>query len=59
MKKKTPAVTLKIPFASDQINYQIQRTLTKHDVPARVVNPRGKTINNLVKTVSVQQETAL
>ena len=57
--KKTPVVTLKIPFVSDQINHQIQRTLTKHDVPARVVNPRGKTINNLVKTVSVLQETAL
>ena len=59
VKKKTPAVTLKIPFVSDQINHKIQRTLAKHDVPARVVNPRGKTINNLIKTVSVQQETAL
>ena len=49
VKKKTPALTLKIPFVSDQINHQIQRTLAKHDVPARVVNPRGKTINDLVK----------
>ena len=48
-KKKTPALTLKIPFVSDQINHQIQRTLAKHDVPARVVNPRGKTIIHLVK----------
>ena len=49
VKKKTPALTLKIPFVSDQINHQMQRTLAKHDVPARVVNPRGKTINDLVK----------
>ena len=49
VKKNTPALTLKIPFVSDQINNQIQRTLAKHDVPARVVNPRGKTINDLVK----------
>ena len=49
VKKKTPALTLKIPFVSDQINHQIQRTLAKHDVPARIVNPRGKTINDLVK----------
>ena len=48
-KKKTPALTLRIPFVSDQINHQIQRTLAKHDVPARVVNPRGKTIDDLVK----------
>ena len=49
VKKKTPVLTLKIPFVSDQINHQIQRTLAKHDVPARVVKPRGKTINDLVK----------
>ena len=47
-KKKTPALTLKITFVSDQINHQYQRTLGKHDVPG-VVNPRGKTINDLVK----------
>ena len=43
-KKTSPALTRKIPFLSDQINNQIQRTLAKRDVPTRVVNPRGKTI---------------
>ena len=48
-KKKTPALTLNIPFVIDQINHQIERTRAKHDVPAGVLNPRGKTINDLVK----------
>ena len=53
-KKKTPALTLKIPFVSDQINHQIQRTLAKRNVPARVVKAKRLTTSS-----SVQQETAL
>ena len=45
----TPMFTLKIPFISDKLNHQIRRTLAKHDIPARLVNPRGKTIRDLTR----------
>ena len=46
-RRTTPSLTLKIPFISDQLNRQIKQILAKHDIPARLVNPRGKTISDL------------
>ena len=45
----TPVFTLKVPFVSDQLNHQIRRTLARHDISARLVNPRGKTIKDLAR----------
>ena len=42
-----PTFTFRIPFASDHLNHQIRRTLAKHDIQARLVNPRGRTIKDL------------
>ena len=47
--KTKPSFTLRIPFVSDQLNHQIKRTLKRHGIPARLVNPRGQTIKDLTK----------
>ena len=47
--KTKPSFTLRIPFVSDQLNHQIKRTLRRHGIPARLVNPRGQTIKDLTK----------
>ena len=44
-----PKVTLRVPFVSEQFNHQIRWTLAKHDIPARLVNPWGRTIRDLTR----------
>ena len=48
---RTFFLTFRIPFVSDQLNHQIRltRALAKHDIPARLVNPRGRTIRDLTR----------
>ena len=39
--------TLKIPFISDTFNYQVRRILNKHNIPARLTNIPGLTLQKL------------
>ena len=42
-----PIHSLKIPFVSDAFNFQVRQLLRKHNIPARLVNRRGFTLQQL------------
>ena len=52
-KKKKPNIntqfTFKVQFVSDAFNSTIRRILRKHNIPARLVNPRGRTLQQLMR----------
>ena len=60
-KKRKPThesnLILKIPFISDAFNHKVRHLLNKHNVAARVVNCRDRTLRDLTKANQKQQHT--
>ena len=54
---KESLFTLKIPFLSDGFNYKIREILEQNNIPARLVNPRGRTLLDLTKRKTTTHET--
>ena len=54
---KESLFTLKIPFLSDGFNYKIREILEQNNIPARLVNPRGRTLLDLTKGKTTTHET--
>ena len=55
IKKKPPPtptctrLTMKIPFVSDSFNQKVTGLLRKHNIPAKLVNERGRSLKEIVK----------
>ena len=46
---KQTTFTFNIPYIDDKFNANIKRILTKHNIPARLTNTRGRTVRELAK----------
>ena len=47
--RSRPIFVMKIPFLTDAFNHSVQNLLDKHGIPARLVNPRGKTLREFTR----------
>ena len=47
--KPTTQFILRMPFISDEFNRNVRRILNRHNIAARLINPRGSTILDLTK----------